>query len=116
MDQSYRRADYQRAVESHEDEEDDIAFLKRRDSKAWAEWVHKNLNASRACPFRSQLSLKLVLRWSTTRISIASTIPLLLSFIVELWNSAAYDDQQTAWTISSFIVTAGAFIIAIWRR
>lgn len=113
MDQSYRRADYQPAVEGHEDEEDDIAFLKRRDSKAWAEWVHKNLNASRSCPFRSQLSIKLVLRWSTTRISIASAIPLLLSFIVGFWYSAAYDDQQTAWTISSFIVTAGAFIIAI---
>ena len=113
MDESYRRAYYQPAVDGHEDEEDDIAFLKRRDSKAWAEWVHKNLNASRSCPFRSQLSLKLVLRWSTTRISIASAVPLLLSFIVGFWYSAAYDDQQTAWTISSFIVTAGAFIIAI---
>lgn len=113
MKQSYRRAYYQPAVDGHEDEEDDIAFLKRRDSKAWAEWVHKNLNASRSCPFRSQLSLKLVLRWSTTRISIASAVPLLLSFIVGFWYSAAYDDQQTAWTISSFIVTAGAFIIAI---
>ena len=112
MDASYRRAN-KPANEDSEDKEDDAAFLKRCDSKAWAEWVHKNLNKSRSCPFRSQLSLKLVLRWSTTRISIASAIPLLMAFIVGFWYSAAHDDPQTAWTIGSFIVTAGAFIIAI---
>lgn len=111
--QSYKRYDYKPQSEDSEDWNADVAFIRRRDSMAWAQWVHKNLNASRSCPFRSQLSLKLVLRWSTTRISIASAIPLLMAFVVGFWYSAAYDDPQTAWTIGSFIVTAGAFIIAI---
>lgn len=40
-------------------------------------------------------------------------IPLLMAFVVGFWYSARSDDPQTAWTIGSFIVTAGAFSIAI---
>ena len=86
----------------------DPIFLKRRDSQAWAEWVHINLNNKRSCPFRSQFSLKLVLRWSQGRIATASLCPLVLSFAVGAWYAKAYNDVQTGFTVASYIVTAGA--------
>lgn len=86
----------------------DPIFLKRKDSQAWAEWVHINLNNKRSCPFRSQLSLKLVLRWSQGRIATASLCPLLLSFAVGAWYAKVYNDVQTGFTVASYIVTAGA--------
>ena len=74
------------------------------------------MNGGMDCPFESQLSLKLILDWSQRRIAIAALIPLALSLGVGIYYMLVNDGVEgtsTAWTISSYIVTAGAFIIAL---
>lgn len=94
---SYRRADFNPCKEGSEGWNDDEVFLRRGGLKAWAELAYKHLNNSRSCPLRSQLSLKIVLRWSTTTITIVTAIPLLLSFVVEFcnnyWKFYCYDGR-----------------------
>ncbi len=70
----------------------DKDFLKRTDSTAWAGWVHGNLNNASELPFHSQLSIKLILKWSQKRIAIAALIPLLLSFGVGMWYMLTHKD------------------------
>ena len=87
-----------------------------QDSKEWAEWVYQNFNDNQKYPFRSELSLKLIIRWSPNRMIFAATFPLLLSLAVGFWYmalSGAEDGTSAAWTIASYIVTAGAFLIAL---
>lgn len=44
---------------------------------------------------------------------LASSIPLVLSLVIEFYYMNVSDDIQTAWTVSSYIITAGAFLIAV---
>lgn len=58
----------------------------------------------------------MILDWSQRRIAIAALIPLALSLGVGLYYMLINDGVEgtsAAWTISSYIVTAGAFIIAL---
>lgn len=88
----------------------------RQDSKDWADWVHHSFNNSQKYTFRSEISLRLVIKWSQNRLIIAATILLLLSMAVGVWYMIVHDGVEgasAAWTIGSYIVTAGAFIIAL---
>lgn len=82
---------------------------------AWAQWCQKNLSGGKKieAPCESQLSLKLILKWSQVRLTVASLVPLVLSFIVGMWYQLRYNDPQGAWTIASYIGSSGAFIIAL---
>ncbi|KAI9687345.1 MAG: hypothetical protein M1822_002388 [Bathelium mastoideum] len=74
-------------------------------SKAWMTWVHKNLNAN-TVPIESKYSLELVYNWSPIRLSILVSFPVILSFGTGLIYMLETGDISTAWTISSYIVTA----------
>lgn len=74
------------------------------------------MNLGKDCPFESQLSLKLVLNWSKRRIAIAALITLALSLGIGIYFMQTHEGVEgtsAAWTIASYIVTAGAFIIAM---
>lgn len=53
------------------------------------------------------------MRWSRNRLIIAATVPILLSLSIGFYYMYARDDAQTAWTIGSYLITAGAFIVAL---
>ena len=98
--ESYRRA--------YDVANKDAQFLKRKDSIAWAKWVHKTLNNERSSIFRSDMSLRLILAWSRKRLVFAACIPLALSFAIGMYLMIAKGDVSNAWTVSSYIITAGA--------
>lgn len=79
--------------------------------KAWARWVHQELNAGSHDVRGGKYSLELILEWSATRIIIVVLFPVLLSLAVGLWlNAEDWTDLatiQTAWGTASYIVTAG---------
>ncbi len=81
-------------------------------SARWKDWVFENLNCKSCNPVRGRYGLQLVLRWSTTKIVLYTSAPILLSLAVGLWytlghhaGADAYVVTQTAWTIASYIVT-----------
>ncbi len=60
-----------------------------------------------------ELGLKLVVKWSQTRIIVAACIPLVLSLVVGFWYMAAHNFEGAAgnaWAIWSYIDTAGACV------
>ena len=61
----------------------------------------------------SHLSLRLITKWSRYRLILASTIPMALSLGMGFYYMQVTGDVQTAWTVSGYIVTAGAFLIAV---
>lgn len=88
----------------------------------WKEWVHKYLNASSKSPQDGKYALRLILRWSVVKLVIYTTIPVILSLVVGFWlmfgaaqnlNDSYTDVVQTAWTVSSYIITAAGVIIAL---
>jgi hypothetical protein len=79
--------------------DDDVA-------KAWTKWVHKELNASNVIMFEGKYSLELIYSWSAVRLSVAVVTPTLFSFVMGLRYMIKTGDVSTAWTISSYIVTA----------
>ncbi|KAH6867868.1 hypothetical protein B0T10DRAFT_534073 [Thelonectria olida] len=88
----------------------------------WGDWVHQHLNRASTDPQAGRFALRLVLRWSIFKLVIYSTIPVVLSLAVGLWfmfvASKGLEDSytavvQTAWTISSYIVTTAGVLIAL---
>jgi len=84
-------------------------------AEVWMTWLHKVFNDSLNDPADMEgkrLSIELVLDWSIFRISLVILAPLLLSVVVGLWlNSSNWTDNatiQTAWSVASYIATAGA--------
>jgi hypothetical protein len=75
-------------------------------AKAWAAWVQKELNANSLIMFEGKYSLELIYSWSAVRLSVAVITPTLFSFAVGLGYMIKTGDVSTAWTISSYIVTA----------
>lgn len=78
---------------------------------AWGDWIHQELNNNSHDVLNGKYSLELVLGWSVTRIAVVILIPVVLSLVIGLWfNSKDWTDLttiQTAWSIASYIVTAG---------
>jgi hypothetical protein len=75
-------------------------------AKAWTEWVQRELNANNIIMFEGRYSLELIYSWSGVRLSVAVVTPTLFSFAVGLGYMIKTGDVSTAWTISSYIVTA----------
>ncbi|EXF73809.1 hypothetical protein CFIO01_05740 [Colletotrichum fioriniae PJ7] len=84
---------------------------------AWGDWIHQELNNNSHDVLNGKYSLELVLGWSVTRIAVVILIPVVLSLVIGLWfNSKDWTDLttiQTAWSIASYIVTAGGFVAAL---
>ncbi|KAH7364142.1 hypothetical protein BKA65DRAFT_490533, partial [Rhexocercosporidium sp. MPI-PUGE-AT-0058] len=78
----------------------------------WASWLAQ-LNKNNTNPLEGDmLSLEIILGWSIPRITIVVLTPVLLSLGIGLWlNSKNWGDAttiQTAWSVASYIATAGA--------
>lgn len=88
----------------------------RRDfDSRWLSFVHKELNNMESNPRLGKHSLQLVLSWSALKLVIWGSTPIILSLVIGFWymfKSHPGEDPvaivQTAWGISSYIVTAGA--------
>ncbi|KAF2496035.1 hypothetical protein BU16DRAFT_560885 [Lophium mytilinum] len=79
----------------------------------WAKWVHKSFNSCSLDPGDGKLALQLVLRWSPLKITAYVSTPVILSLAIGIWYMKHTGDIQTAWTISSYIVTAAGVLIAL---
>jgi hypothetical protein len=87
----------------------------RSDERLWTKWIRNILNEVKdqpdTCAESKQISLKIVLGWSPSRISIVVLGPFWLSLAVGLWfqsrNPTDLAMIQTAWGIASYIVTTG---------
>jgi hypothetical protein len=73
----------------------------------WIDWVF-NLRQS-----DKRHALEFVEGWNGTRIAILGTIPLVFSTLVGLIWSVRSGDWQTAFTVASFILTAGTLLLAL---
>ncbi|KAK1702330.1 hypothetical protein BDP67DRAFT_276800 [Colletotrichum lupini] len=84
---------------------------------AWGDWMHQELNNDSHDVLNGKYSLEIVLGWSVARIAVVILIPVVLSLVIGLWfNSKDWTDLttiQTAWSIASYIVTAGGFVAAL---
>lgn len=94
--------------------------MNKNEFKEWSRWVTSELNNWQGgntfyvpIPTESHLSLRLMARWSRYRLVLASTIPMILSLAIGFYYMTVSEDIQTAWTVSSYIITAGAFLIAV---
>ncbi|PVH85824.1 hypothetical protein DL98DRAFT_376870, partial [Cadophora sp. DSE1049] len=81
-------------------------------NEEWVSWL-THLNNDSSNPVEGDmLSLEIILGWSVPRISIVVLTPVLLSFAIGMWlNSKDWSDAttiQTAWSVASYIATAGA--------
>ncbi|KAL3419575.1 hypothetical protein PVAG01_08073 [Phlyctema vagabunda] len=81
--------------------------------EAWVGWVREQFNKKQRYPTESAYSLELIYGWSPVRLTIAVVAPTLFSFLAGLVYMIQTDDVQTAWTISSYIVTAAGAIVAL---
>ena len=64
-------------------------------------WIHANLNAE-----GQNHSLELVYGWSAIRVGMIIMLPVALSLAAGCFYMVVTDDVQTAWTISSYILSA----------
>jgi hypothetical protein len=80
----------------------------------WTDWVNRELNGNKVIMFEGKYSLELIYSWSAVRLSVAVITPTLFSFAVGLGYMLKTGDVSTAWTISSYIVTAagGKFLFS----
>ncbi|KAL3439787.1 hypothetical protein BJX65DRAFT_315417 [Aspergillus insuetus] len=82
-------------------------------AQAWTTWIKKNFNSSSESALEGRYSLELKYAWSAIRLTIAVTLPVVLSFSIGLGYMIKTGDVSTAWTISSYIVSAAGAIIAL---
>ncbi|KAK3303020.1 uncharacterized protein B0T15DRAFT_261431 [Chaetomium strumarium] len=86
----------------------------------WLTWVRQELNAGVLDPEVGEYALRLLLRWSATKIVFWVMSPVVLSLVIALWymyrpRGPEADEVaviQTAWTIASYIITAAALVVA----
>jgi hypothetical protein len=79
----------------------------------WDDWIFMHLNASSRNPEHGKYSIEILLSWSVLRLSIVTSIPVILSLSVGLWYQTlpvtdGSDPTGTAWIIATYIITAGA--------
>lgn len=81
--------------------------------------MHQELNNDSHDVLKEKYSLEIVLGWSVARIAVVILIPVVLSLVIGLWfNSKDWTDLttiQTAWSIASYIVTAGGCKYPMFR-
>ncbi|KAI1114947.1 hypothetical protein F5Y14DRAFT_149006 [Nemania sp. NC0429] len=100
----------------------DFVARRRDNDEAWKSWVQKHFNAGDTFPGDLRLGLRLILTWSISKIVFFVAVPVVVSFVFGLAYTFAVSGPgvdhvavvQTAWTVSSYIVTtAGAVLAAI---
>ncbi|KAL1877358.1 hypothetical protein VTK73DRAFT_8653 [Phialemonium thermophilum] len=98
----------------------DFITLDEDYSDRWLNWVHKNFNNGSFDPEKGRYALQLVLRWSANKLIFWGAVPILLSLAVGfgyMFRPTTGEDfltvVQTAWTISSYIITAAALALAL---
>jgi hypothetical protein len=77
----------------------------------WLRWIQSELNGR-----GNKYALRLILRWSVLKIVVWGITPILLSLAIGFWymykphaaDADIFTIVQTAWTISSYIVTTAA--------
>ena len=69
------------------------------------EWIDSQFNRPINGDPNKYHSVQLKLAWSVWRISLFIMVPTILSIAIGFYYQAADGDVQTAWTISSYIVT-----------
>lgn len=84
----------------------------------WLNWIQTEFNSSNENPADGKYALQLVLRWSPSKIVLYGSCSIILAFVIGFWYQFTGHDihdpspsdrvaiTQTAWTISSFILTA----------
>ncbi|KAK0108926.1 hypothetical protein ONS96_002763 [Cadophora gregata f. sp. sojae] len=82
-------------------------------AQAWEGWVRKNLNDNKENPLEGRYSLRLIYDWSSHRLSTVVAIPIFLSLAIGFWFMQYHGDVVAAWTLSLYIVTAAAALIAL---
>ena len=91
----------------------DYASGRRDTQDMWKTWIHTNFNRGDNFPGSRRLALRLLLQWSGRKILAFTFIPILLSIAIGFgymyWEhdpeSGPATITQTAWTISSYVVT-----------
>ncbi|KAF2432231.1 hypothetical protein EJ08DRAFT_659239 [Tothia fuscella] len=90
----------------------------------WLDWIQKEFNHNKSSPADGKYAIKLVLRWSPPKILMYGNAVIGLSLAIGFWymwgwRSGASSPSdviaitQTAWTISSFILTAAGVALAL---
>jgi hypothetical protein len=83
----------------------------------WLNWIQQEFNMNRENPADGKYALQFVLRWSPSKVVMYGMAAIFLSLLIgfwymyeQRWTGAEQSDiiaiTQTAWTISSFILTA----------
>lgn len=86
---------------------------RKDENEAWKAWVQQHLNAGDTFPGDRSLGLQLILKWSVPKIVIYVSTPVIASLIFGLAYTFSVTGPgvdtvavlQTAWTVSSYIVT-----------
>jgi hypothetical protein len=81
-------------------------------SISWTKWVQKELNGNKIILFEGRYSLELIYSWSAVRLSVAVVTPTLFNLAMGLGYMIKTGDVSTAWTISSYIVTAAGGMLS----
>jgi ankyrin repeat protein len=86
--------------------------LSKDKDKRWEDWIQVHFNLSDPNPRKGKYTLELILRWSIVKITLYGMAPILLSLVIGFWYMTTPGDDrnaivQTAWTISSYIITGG---------
>jgi hypothetical protein len=74
---------------------------------SWIDWVFNLRQAEK------RHALEFVVGWNGTRIAFLGTLPLVLSTAASLVWGILSGDWQTAFTVASFILTAGTLLLAL---
>ncbi|KAH7109987.1 hypothetical protein EDB81DRAFT_832725 [Dactylonectria macrodidyma] len=99
----------------------DFVAHRKDEREEWKAWVQKNLNSGDTFPGSRRLGLRLILKWSAWKIITYVSVPVIASLIFGLSYTLAVKGPdvdevavlQTAWTVSSYIVTTAGVIIAV---
>ncbi|KAK8098751.1 uncharacterized protein PG998_011992 [Apiospora kogelbergensis] len=87
----------------------------------WKEWVHQQFNAGDTFPGARRMGLRLILRWSVPKIIAYVATPVVASIIFGLVYTFTVTGPdvdrvavlQTAWTVSSYMVTTAGVVVAL---
>lgn len=84
----------------------------------WSAWIYEAVNEKHAKPVDAKYSLELKLGWSSLRVTVLTSAPVILSLVIGTWYMQTYNDVIAAWTIALYIITAagGTFVNAVLYR
>lgn len=72
----------------------------------WNTWIFEKMHEKEAKPIDGKYCLELRLGWSTLRLAVLVSSPVVLSLVVGTWYMQTHGDVVAAWTIALYIITA----------